>query len=104
LLFFFAIFTPFGHPQMNQKGYPNARKWARCIAQCQNFKNKPLTKSLSPFSQEEWSKKTRQHIIYAVFLPFWGRSGTPNGPKKVLKGAQVSGMYSPMFKHKKKPK
>jgi hypothetical protein len=89
--------------KMNQKGYPNARKWARCMAQCQNFKNKPLTKSSGPFCYEEWSKTTRQQIIYAIFHHFGAVWALPNGPKKVLKGTQVGGMYSPMFKHEKKP-
>jgi hypothetical protein len=34
---------------------------------------------------------------------FWGIWAPKNGPKKVLKGPQVSGMYAPMSKLENKP-
>jgi hypothetical protein len=42
---FFSILRTFRHPKINQKQYPNKPKWARFMAQYQNFKNEPITKS-----------------------------------------------------------
>ena len=52
------------------------------MAQMSKLNIKPLTKSLGPFFEEKWSKTTRKHVFYAVFLPFWDHLGTPRWTQK----------------------
>jgi hypothetical protein len=45
-------------------------------------------------------KNNQKIFIYAFFFSVWA---PPNGPRKVLKGMQVSEMYGSMSKIKNKP-
>jgi hypothetical protein len=70
------------------------------------LKNKPLTKSLGPYSLKlgPFSLKQPQNRFFIpLFYHFGAIWEAPNGPKKVLKGPQVGGMYDPMSKLKNKP-
>jgi hypothetical protein len=48
------------------------------------------------FFDEPYSLLYLYDSSFSVFLLFWGIWACPNGPKKVLKGPQVGGMYGPM--------
>jgi hypothetical protein len=61
------------------------------------LENKPLTK-IRPILAKEMVQ-TQKIVFYAVL----GHLGTPNGPKKVLKGPQMDRMYVLMSKLENKP-
>jgi hypothetical protein len=66
------------------------------------LKNKPLTKSLSPFFKNKWSKTTRKHVFHVIFGRFRDIWAPSNGLNEVDKGPQLSRMYGPMSKLKNK--
>jgi hypothetical protein len=84
---FYPVLLPFwghlGTPKWTQKGPKKVLKGpqvGRMYVSMSKHKNKPLTKSLSPFLQEKWSKTTRKQVFYAVFGHF--------GAKWIQKGRQ----------------
>jgi hypothetical protein len=67
------------------------------------FKKKPQTKLLGPCYFKRNRLKQLENSFLCCFFTFLNYMGTPNGPKKVLKGPQVGGIYDPMFKIENKP-
>jgi hypothetical protein len=66
------------------------------------LENKPLTKLLGPFFQENCLKQPENKYFMLVFFYFGVTQAPPNRPKKVPKGLQVGRTYGPMSKLKRK--
>jgi hypothetical protein len=83
---------------MDAKRYAKVRRWEGCISQCQSLKLGP-NQIIRPILLGEMVKNN-QKIGFMLFLAILA---SPNGPKKILRGLQVGGMYGPMSGLEKRP-
>jgi hypothetical protein len=96
---FWVILGPFGHPQMDPKRLPMAGKWAKCMARCLSFNIRP-NQIIRLILQGKIVQNNQKKGFCAVFGHF---GAPPNGPKKIHKVPQLSGMSRPMTELKNKP-
>jgi hypothetical protein len=85
-------------PQWTQKVHTDPQV-GQMYLPVSEFKNGHLTKSVGLYIWEKWSKTAQKW----VFILVWGIWACPIGPKKVLEGPQVGGMYVPMSKLENRP-
>ena len=86
------LFRGFGAHSNGTKKVIKGRQVGGRYVPMSKLESKPLTKSSGLFLKEKVSKTTKKLFFYAVL----GHLGTPKWTKKVLKSAQVDGMYDPM--------
>jgi len=84
---------------MDPKRLPKARRWAKCMARCLSFNISP-NQIIRLILQGKIVQNNQKKGFCAVFGHF---GAPPNGPKKIHKVPQLSGMSRPMSELKNKP-
>jgi len=69
------------------------------MAQCQSLKIGP-NQIIRPILLGEMVENNQKFFVLMLFLAIWALS---NGPKKVLRGLQVGGMYGPISELENRP-